>query len=101
MDKILIEGQKKIEGKIKISGSKNSSLPILAASLLSDSEIKINNVPRLSDVFLMIKILESLNSKVTFNKDFCNEIFNKPALVEDFFRDMKLCYFFGFFIICF
>ena len=43
MDKILIEGQKKIEGKIKISGSKNSSLPILAASLLSDSEIKINN----------------------------------------------------------
>ena len=39
MDKILIEGQKKIEGKIKISGSKNSSLPILAASLLSDSEI--------------------------------------------------------------
>ena len=71
MDKILIEGQKKIEGKIKISGSKNSSLPILAASLLSDSEIKINNVPRLSDVFLMIKILKSLNSKVTFNKDFC------------------------------
>ena len=71
MDKILIEGQKKIEGKIKISGSKNSSLPILAASLLSDSEIKIKNVPRLSDVFLMIKILESLNSKVTFNKDFC------------------------------
>ena len=51
MDKILIEGQKKIEGKIKISGSKNSSLPILAASLLSDIEIKIKNVPRLSDVF--------------------------------------------------
>ena len=71
MDKILIEGQKKIEGKIKISGSKNSSLPILAASLLSDNEIKIRNVPRLSDVFLMIKILESLNSKVTFNEDFC------------------------------
>ena len=71
MDKILIEGQKKIEGKIKISGSKNSSLPILAASLLSDNEIKIRNVPRLSDVFLMIKILESLNSKVTFNEDLC------------------------------
>ena len=78
MDKILIEGQKKIEGKIKISGSKNSSLPILAASLLSDSEIKINNVPRLSDVFLMIKILESLNSKVTFNKDFCKIKTSRP-----------------------
>ena len=78
MDKILIEGQKKIEGKIKISGSKNSSLPILAASLLSDSEIKINNVPRLSDVFLMIKILKSLNSKVTFNKDFCKIKTSRP-----------------------
>ena len=69
---------KKIEGKIKISGSKNSSLPILAASLLSDSEIKIKNVPRLSDVFLMIKILESLNSKVTFNKDFCKIKTSRP-----------------------
>ncbi len=78
MDKILIEGQKKIEGKIKISGSKNSSLPILAASLLSDSEIKINNLPRLSDVFLMIKILKSLNSKVTFNKDFCKIKTSRP-----------------------
>ena len=78
MDKILIEGQKKIEGNIKISGSKNSSLPILAASLLSDSEIKINNVPRLSDVFLMIKILKSLNSKVTFNKDFCKIKTSRP-----------------------
>ena len=78
MDKILIEGQKKIEGKIKISGSKNSSLPILAASLLSDSEIKINNVPRLSDVFLMIKILKSLNSKVTFDKDFCKIKTSRP-----------------------
>ena len=78
MDKILIEGQKKIEGKIKISGSKNSSLPILAASLLSDSAIKIKNVPRLSDVFLMIKILESLNSKVTFNKDFCKIKTSRP-----------------------
>ena len=71
MDKIQIEGQKKIEGKIKISGSKNSSLPILAASLLSNNKVKIKNVPRLSDVFLMIKILESLNSTISLNKDFC------------------------------
>ena len=92
MDKILIEGQKKIEGKIKISGSKNSSLPILAASLLSDSEIKIKNVPRLSDVFLMIKILESLNSKVTFNKDFCKIKTSRPDNVcvsYDLVRKMR------------
>ena len=92
MDKILIEGQKKIEGKIKISGSKNSSLPILAASLLSDSAIKIKNVPRLSDVFLMIKILESLNSKVTFNKDFCKIKTSRPDNVcvsYDLVRKMR------------
>ena len=40
MDKIKINGQKKIDGKIKVSGSKNSCLPILAASLLSDKKKK-------------------------------------------------------------
>ena len=64
MDKIEINGQKKLDGKIKVSGSKNACLPILAASLLSDKEQKLKNIPRLSDVFLMIKILESLNSKL-------------------------------------
>ena len=78
MDKIQISGQKKLEGKIKISGSKNSSLPILAASLLSDREKKLKNIPRLSDVFLMIRILESLNSKVSLNKDFCKIKTSKP-----------------------
>ena len=43
MDKIQISGQKKLEGKIKISGSKNSCLPILAASLLTDREKKLKN----------------------------------------------------------
>ena len=78
MEKIQISGQKKLEGKIKISGSKNSSLPILAASLLSDREKKLKNIPRLSDVFLMIRILESLNSKVSLNKDFCKIKNSKP-----------------------
>ena len=78
MDKIQISGQKKLEGKIKISGSKNSCLPILAASLLTDREKKLKNIPRLSDVFLMIRILESLNSKVSLNKDFCKIKTSKP-----------------------
>ena len=69
---------KKIDGKIKVSGSKNSCLPILAASLLSDKKKVLKNVPRLSDVFLMIKILESLNSKISFEKDFCTIESSKP-----------------------
>ena len=71
MDKIQIEGQKKIEGKIKISGSKKFIPTNISASLLSNNKVKIKNVPRLSDVFLMIKILESLNSTISLNKDFC------------------------------
>jgi len=48
MDKIEVEGINRLEGAIQISGSKNSSLPILASSLLIDEEITISNVPNLS-----------------------------------------------------
>ena len=59
MDKIEVEGINRLEGSIQISGSKNSSLPILASTLLIDEEVIISNVPNLSDVIFMIKILES------------------------------------------
>ena len=51
MDKIQIEGQKKIEGKIKISGSKKFIPTNIIGFLLSNNKVKIKNVPRLSDVF--------------------------------------------------
>ena len=92
MDKIEINGQKKLDGKIKVSGSKNACLPILAASLLSDKEQKLKNIPRLSDVFLMIKILESLNSKVRLNKDLCEIKTFKPKNLNvsyDLVRKMR------------
>ena len=57
MDKIEVEGINRLEGAIQISGSKNSSLPILASSLLIDDEIFISNIPNLSDIKFMIKIL--------------------------------------------
>ena len=68
MDKILINGVSRLDGKVKISGSKNSSLPILAATLLSDETNFLENIPNLSDVSLMIRILESLNSKISVNE---------------------------------
>ena len=67
MDKIEIVGGKTLNGVILISGSKNASLPILASSLLTDKEIKLKNVPKLSDIDSMIKLLESLNTKFSFN----------------------------------
>ncbi|MFC1548439.1 UDP-N-acetylglucosamine 1-carboxyvinyltransferase [Candidatus Omnitrophota bacterium] len=64
MDKLLIEGGNPITGKIKISGAKNACLPILAASLLSEEESVITNVPDLKDVATMIEILEALGREV-------------------------------------
>ena len=78
MDKIEVEGINSLKGNIQISGSKNSSLPILASSLLIDEEIVISNVPNLSDIIFMIKILKSLGSKVIFEKSICKIKSNQP-----------------------
>ncbi len=66
MHKILIRNNyKPLVGKIKINGSKNAVLPIMAASLLSSSPVILHNVPDLIDVHLMSKLLESLGAEVT------------------------------------
>ena len=60
MEKLIIEGGVSLQGKVKISGSKNSCLPILAATLLTDEACVIKNVPDLRDVHTMLKILNVL-----------------------------------------
>ena len=55
--KVLIKKTPYIKGKVDISGSKNACLPILATCLLTNEEIKVNNVPNISDVLDMLKIL--------------------------------------------
>ncbi len=69
MDKFTIEGPSKIKGKVKISGSKNSSLPILAATLLFNQPVIIKNLPKVRDINTMISLLKSLGSKVTLSSD--------------------------------
>ena len=69
MDKFLIKGPCKIKGKVSVEPSKNSSLPILAATLLFDKPVVIKNLPRVKDVDTMISLLQSLGSKVIFSKD--------------------------------
>ncbi len=64
MKKLEVFGVSKLKGQIKISGSKNASLPILAATLLSEKKISLTNVPQVKDVETMIKLLESMGSKV-------------------------------------
>tara|TARA_A100001015_G_scaffold29721_1_gene33099 strand:+ start:912 stop:2165 length:1254 start_codon:yes stop_codon:yes gene_type:complete len=68
MQKLEVFGAKKLKGQIKISGSKNASLPILAATLLSNKKIHLKNLPRVKDIETMINLLQSLGSKIKFEK---------------------------------
>ena len=68
MQKLEVFGAKKLKGQINISGSKNASLPILAATLLSSKKIYLNNLPKVKDIETMISLLESLGSIVKFKK---------------------------------
>ena len=69
MDKFLIKGPCKIRGQIFVSGSKNAALPILAATLLFDKTVIINNLPRVKDIETMLNLLKSLGSKIQFSND--------------------------------
>jgi UDP-N-acetylglucosamine 1-carboxyvinyltransferase len=64
MDKIIIHGQHPLAGTVKISGSKNSALPILAATLLTKDPCVVQRVPDLSDVHYMLQILTHLGADV-------------------------------------
>jgi UDP-N-acetylglucosamine 1-carboxyvinyltransferase len=64
VDVFRIEGGNRLSGTVKISGAKNSALPLFAASLLSPEETILHNVPNLSDVQFMAEILEHLGAKV-------------------------------------
>lgn len=64
MYRYIIEGGHPLKGKIKPSGNKNAALPCLAATLLTDEEVVLQNIPEIEDVEVMIGILTSLGSSV-------------------------------------
>ena len=65
MDSILIKGGTPLIGEINVSGSKNASLPIMAASLLTEDVLQLSRVPKLSDIATMKALLENHGSVVT------------------------------------
>lgn len=85
MEKLVIEGAKALTGKVKISGSKNATLPIMAATLLTDEPCTIHNVPKLRDTMTMVKLLRSLGKNVDFSN---NTLFvtsnGKPNYIADY-----------------
>jgi UDP-N-acetylglucosamine 1-carboxyvinyltransferase len=68
MQKLEVFGANKLKGEINISGSKNASLPILAATLLTNKKVYLDNLPKVKDIETMISLLRSLGSKTKFNK---------------------------------
>ena len=68
MDKLIIEGGVRLKGEVSVSGAKNSVLPILAATLLTDEPCVLQRVPNLRDTMTMLKILRSLGKNVEYDK---------------------------------
>jgi len=66
LDKIVINGGKKLKGQVKISGAKNAALPIMAATLLASGNFEIHNVPDLRDVKTMAHLLRIIGAQVDF-----------------------------------
>ena len=68
MQKLEVFGAKKLKGQIKISGSKNASLPILAATLLTNKKVYLKNLPKVKDIETMLSLLKFLGSKIIKKK---------------------------------
>jgi UDP-N-acetylglucosamine 1-carboxyvinyltransferase len=82
MQKLIIKGKRELVGKISISGSKNATLPILAASILAN-QVKLKNIPLVKDIFTMVELLTfiGLKAKIFKNKNII-EINNKDEKIN-------------------
>ncbi|MDA8792273.1 UDP-N-acetylglucosamine 1-carboxyvinyltransferase [Bacteriovoracaceae bacterium] len=69
MDSFKVSGPTKLSGTIEVEGSKNSALPIMAASLLYNGKVVLNNIPRLKDINSMISLLESMGALTQFENN--------------------------------
>lgn len=95
-----IEGNKNLKGTVKISGAKNSAVALIPAAILCDENVKITNIPKISDIDALEEILKYLNAKVERTEDgeiyigSCN-IENKPIPYEDSKKLRASYYFMG------
>ncbi|MGH2772307.1 MAG: UDP-N-acetylglucosamine 1-carboxyvinyltransferase [Actinomycetota bacterium] len=64
-----VEGGRRLEGRVAVSGAKNSALKLMAASLLAKGKTVLTNVPRIADVFTMAEVLKRLGAEVEFEAD--------------------------------
>jgi UDP-N-acetylglucosamine 1-carboxyvinyltransferase len=68
MDKLIITGGTRLSGELRISGAKNAALPILAATLLSDSPVSVGNIPHLHDITTTMELLGRMGVYLTVDE---------------------------------
>ncbi|MDG1948683.1 MAG: UDP-N-acetylglucosamine 1-carboxyvinyltransferase [SAR86 cluster bacterium] len=68
MEKLLIKGGRKLSGEINCSGAKNAALPMIAATILSDDDITLRNLPYLQDITTMFELMGSMGAKITLDE---------------------------------
>jgi len=78
MDKLIIEGGVSLQGEVRISGAKNSALPILAATLLADAPVTICNLPHLHDITTMLELLRGMGVELMLEEKLSVEIDPRP-----------------------
>lgn len=92
MDKLIINGNEKLNGSINISGAKNSALPIIASCILAKNDVNIRNIPKVVDVITLLKLLNILgaNSSLRGNKLLINtNNINNTKVIYDIVRKMR------------
>lgn len=92
MKSYIIEGGKKLEGIVKISGSKNASLPILAATILNGNSNRLYNVPKIRDTKITLEILKLLGCKIKQNSgkiEINSKNISKTEIPEHLMREMR------------
>jgi len=80
MEKILVSGGNKLSGEIKISGAKNSALPLLTVSILTKETIELHNVPELADIKTMLELLSSLGVIIKKEHNLKSQIFSNSVI---------------------
>lgn len=88
----IVEGGKKLEGTISVSGSKNASLPIIAGTILSKKTTKLYNVPNIHDTKIMLDILKLLGCKVKKGNgkiEINTKQMNKKEIPEELMKQMR------------
>ena len=92
MSEYIIEGGRKLEGEVNISGSKNASLPIIAGTILNKKITKLYNIPKIQDTIITLEILQQLGCKVRKNNgkiEINTREMNKTEIPEEMMKKMR------------